>query len=147
LDGYDYGPYGNSSLFLTIWARAWGSQGDRPHVKIAPVEGSISKLTAAIDPRRPIYRDAFNEIFVLVLSATGAAVVIPVLLLIIGALTSKLSLGLFVAISAAAELFLIFGLGRPQMKPHERVGWALLWGFGAAALGAAFWALVYDPVL
>jgi len=33
------------------------------------------------------------------------------------------------------------------MKPRERVGWALLWGFTAAVLGAAFWELVFAPVL
>jgi hypothetical protein len=33
------------------------------------------------------------------------------------------------------------------MKPMEKVGWALLWGFAAATLGAAFWELVFAPVL
>jgi hypothetical protein len=27
------------------------------------------------------------------------------------------------------------------------LGWALLWGFAAALLGAAFWELVFAPVL
>ena len=53
----------------------------------------------------------------------------------------------FVGISVVAELVLIFGLGRPQMKPLERVGWGLLWGFAAAVFAAAFWDLVYAPVL
>ena len=102
------------------------------------------KLGAALDPRQRLQRDPFNEIFVLVLSATSAAVIIPAVLLVIGALTTRLDLIPFVAISAVVELVLIFGIGRPQMKPVERVGWGLLWGFTAAVLGAAFWALVYE---
>lgn len=102
------------------------------------------KLGAAFDPRQRIRRDPFNEIFVLVLSAVSASVVIPAALLVIGALTSRLDLLPFVAISALAELVLIFGIGRPQMKPMERVGWGLLWAFTAAVLGAAFWSLVYE---
>jgi VIT1/CCC1 family predicted Fe2+/Mn2+ transporter len=102
------------------------------------------KLGAAFDPRQRIQRDPFNEIFVLVLSAVSAAVVIPVVLLVVGAFTTRLDLVVFVAISAVAELILIFGIGRPQMKPLERVGWGLLWAFTAAVLGAAFWALVYE---
>ena len=50
-------------------------------------------------------------------------------------------------LSVVLELVLIFGLARPQMKPVERVQWSLLWGFAAAALGAAFWELVVVPVV
>jgi hypothetical protein len=32
-----------------------------------------SRFGAALDPRQPIYRDTYNEYFVLVLSAGGAA--------------------------------------------------------------------------
>lgn len=102
------------------------------------------KLGAALDPRQRIQRDPFNEIFVLVLSAVSAAVIVPVALLVIGVFSSRLHFIPFVLISAAAELVLIFGIGRPQMKPMERVGWALLWGFTAGVLGAAFWSLVYE---
>lgn len=105
---------------------------------------SERKLGAAFDPRHQLQRDPFNEIFVLVLSAVGAAVVIPVALLLAGVVTGKLPLLGFVAISVALELGLIFGVGRPQMEPRERLGWALLWAFTAAVLGAAFWALVYE---
>ena len=45
------------------------------------------------------------------------------------------------------ELVLIFGIGRPAMKRHEAVGWALLWGFGAAALGVCFFFLVAEPTI
>jgi hypothetical protein len=102
------------------------------------------KLGAAFDPRQRIQRDPFNEIFVLVLSAVSASVLIPVVLLVVGGFTTRLHLVPFVAISAVAELAVIFGIGRPQMKPLERVGWGLLWGFAAAVLGAAFWSLVYE---
>ncbi len=108
---------------------------------------SQPSLGAAFDPRRRIYRDPFNEVIVLVVSATGAAVIVPVLLLIVGAFTGEFDFLPFVAISVVLELVLIFGLARPQMKPRERVGWALLWGFTAAVLGAAFWELVFAPVL
>lgn len=111
---------------------------------MAEQRGSVG---AALDPRRKIYRDPFNERVVLVLSATGAAVIAPVLLLIVGAIVGQFDLLVFVAACVVIELVLIFGLGRPQMKPHERVGWALLWGFTAAVLGAAFWSLVFDPIL
>jgi uncharacterized protein len=106
-----------------------------------------SKLRAALDPRQPIYRDRYNEYFVFLLSAAGASVVVPVLLLVVNALTDKFAVGVFLAASAALELLLIFGVGRPQMKPLERVGWALLWGTAAVLLGASFYYLVVDPVL
>jgi hypothetical protein len=106
-----------------------------------------SKLSTALDPRERIYRDPFNELAVFVISAMGAAVIVPLVLLAIGALTEEFDLGIFVAASIVLELLLIFGLTRPQMKPLERVGWALLWGTAAAALGAAFWSLVFTQAL
>src|SRR5438105_15428627 len=111
------------------------------------MEVSGGKLSAALDPRRKIYRDPFNEMFVFVLSSVGASTLVPVLLLLVGALTDQLDFLPFVGISVVAELVLIFGLGRPQMKPLERFGWGLLWGFAAAVFAAAFWDLVYAPVL
>lgn len=109
--------------------------------------GTQGKLSAALDPRERIYRDPFNELVVFVISATGAAVIVPCVLLIVGAFTGEFELGLFVAASVVLELVLIFGVARPQMKPRERVGWALLWGATAAVLGAAFWELVFTPSL
>ena len=105
------------------------------------------RLASALDPRQPIYRDTYNEYFVFILSATGASVVIPVFLLLVQVVTGKWSAGVFVVVSLVLELLLIFGIGRPQMKPHERVGWALLWGGMAAGLGACFYYLVVDPIL
>lgn len=106
-----------------------------------------SKLSTALDPRARIYRDPFNELVVFVVSALGAAVVVPCTLLIVGAFTGDIELWLFVAASVVLELALIFGVARPQMKPHERAGWALLWGASTAALGAAFWDLVFTQLI
>lgn len=103
---------------------------------------SQSSLGAAFDPRQRIYRDPFNELLVFVVSAVSASVLVPVVLLIVAAIVGGMDFVPFVVISVVLELVLIFGLARPQMKPVERVQWALLWGFSAAALGAAFWELV-----
>lgn len=108
---------------------------------------SQRKLSSALDPRTRIYRDPFTELVVFVVSAVGAAVIAPCLLLIVGAFTGEFGIGLFVLACVAIELALIFGLARPQMKPLERVGWALLWGAAAAAFGAAFWDLVFIQLL
>lgn len=105
------------------------------------------RLGAALDPRERIYRDPFNELVVFIISAAGAAVIVPTLLLIVGAFTSQFGIGLFILASVVLELALIFGVARPQMKPAERVGWALLWGSAAAALGAAFWELVFQQAV
>jgi hypothetical protein len=109
--------------------------------------GTQGKLSTALDPRARIYRDPFNELVVFVVSALGAAVLVPCGLLIVGAFTGEFGLGIFVVASVVGELLLIFGVARPQMKPYERVGWALLWGAGAALLGAAFWDLVFTQLV
>ncbi len=106
-----------------------------------------SSLGAAFDPRQRIYRDPFNELVVFVVSAAGASVVVPVLLLIAATIAGGIDFVPFVALSVVVELVLIFGLARPQMKPAERIQWSLLWGFSAAALGAAFWELVVASVI
>lgn len=106
-----------------------------------------SSLGAAFDPRQRIYRDPFNEMVVFVVSAVSAAVVVPVVLLIVGAIIGGIAFVVFVAASIVLELLLIFGLTRPQMKPVERVQWALLWGFTAAAMGALFWELVFSSLI
>ena len=80
-------------------------------------------------------------------TAVGASIVAPVTLLLVGAFTGEFNFFLFVAACVVIELLLIFGIARPAMKPHEAAGWALLWGFTAAVLGAAFWELVFSIVL
>ena len=109
-------------------------------------ESQLDSLGTALDPRQRIHRDSLNELVVFVVSALGASVLVPVALLIVGAFTGQFSFLLFVALSVVLELLLIGGL-RPVMKPLEQAGWMLLWGFAAAVLGAAFWALVFAPVL
>jgi uncharacterized membrane protein (UPF0127 family) len=106
-----------------------------------------NRLANALNPRVPIYRDAYNEYFVFILSALGASVIAPVVFYIAMAFTDLWGLLVFAGACVVFELVLIFGLARPQMKPQERVGWALLWGFTAAALGLAFYELVAKPTL
>jgi hypothetical protein len=117
---------------------------------ILAMESSHSQersVGAALDPRTRIYRDPFNELVVFVTSAVGASVLVPVILLIVAVILGGMDFVPFVVASVVLELVLIFGLARPQMKPLERVQWSLLWGFSAAALGAAFWELVVVSVI
>jgi hypothetical protein len=106
-----------------------------------------NKLFEALDPRVPIYRDTYNEYFVLVLSAGGAAAGTQVPLYIAMALSDLWSVGVFVGACVVFELAVIFGLARPQMKPLERVGWALLWGAATAVLALCFYHLIAQPTL
>jgi uncharacterized protein len=106
-----------------------------------------NRLAAALDPRQPIYRDSYNEYFMLVLSAGGAAAGTQVPLYIVMAITGIWSVGVFVAACVVFELVVIFGLARPQMKPGERLGWVVLWGATTAVMALAFYYLVADPTL
>ena len=107
-----------------------------------------NKLLEALDPRVPIYRDTYNEYFVLILSAGGAAAGTQVPLYIAMAILDELwSVGVFVGACVVFELVVIFGLARPQMKPLERVGWALLWGATTAVMALCFYYLVAEPTL
>jgi uncharacterized protein len=110
-------------------------------------EPQRNRLAVALDPRVPIYRDTYNEYFVLVLSAGGAAAGTQVPLYIVMAITGIWSVGVFVAACVAFELVVIFGLARPQMKPQERAGWVVLWGATTAILALAFYYLVAQPTL
>jgi len=123
---------------------------ERPAVRdemIPPVAEGPNRLLVALNPRQPIYRDTYNEYFVLVLSAGGAAAGTQVPLYIVMAITGLWSVGVFVAACVVFELAVIFGLARPQMKPAERAGWATLWGAATAALALCFYYLVADPTL
>ena len=107
-----------------------------------------NKLFAALDPRQPIYRDAYNEYLMFVLSAGGAAAGTQVPLYIVMAIFGTLwSPVVFVAACVVFELAVIFGLARPQMKPHERAGWAIMWALLTAGLALAFYHLVAKPTL
>ena len=106
-----------------------------------------NRLLEALDPRVPIYRDTYNEYFMLLLSAGGAVAGTQVPLYIIMAITGLWGLVPFVAACIVFELVVIFGLARPQMKPHERVGWVLLWSFTTGVLAVCFYELVAKPTL
>jgi hypothetical protein len=113
----------------------------------AMAEGQRNRLLVALDPRQPIYRDAYNEYFVMVLSAGGAAAGTQVPLYIVMAITGLWSVVPFVLACVAFELIVIFGLARPQMKPAERAGWVALWASTTAALAVCFYYLVAEPTL
>jgi uncharacterized protein len=110
-------------------------------------EEARHRMREGLDPRTRIQRDPFNEYFVFSLSATGAAVIAPVLLYIVMAITGIWDWYVFVAAAVVIELVLIFGIGRPAMKRHEAVAWAALWAFRTAALGACFFYLVAEPTI
>ena len=114
---------------------------------LAMAEPQRNRLAVALDPRVPIYRDTYNEYFVLVLSAGGAAAGTQVPLYIVMAITGIWNVGVFVAACVVFELAVIFGLARPQMRPQERAGWAVLWGATTAILSLAFYYLVAQPTL
>jgi uncharacterized membrane protein (UPF0127 family) len=113
----------------------------------AMAEPQRNRLAVALDPRVPIYRDTYNEYFVLVLSAGGAAAGTQVPLYIVMAITGIWSVGIFVAACVVFELAVIFGLARPQMKPQERAGWVVLWGATTGLMALAFYYLVAQPTL
>jgi hypothetical protein len=116
-------------------------------IRALMAEGHRNRFAVALDPREPIYRDTYNEYFVLVLSAGGAIAGTQVPLYIVMAITGLWGVIPFAAACVVFELAVIFGLARPQMKPKERIGWALLWGFATAALAVAFYYLVAEPTL
>jgi hypothetical protein len=113
----------------------------------AMAEPQRNRFAMALDPRVPIYRDSYNEYFVLVLSAGGAAAGTQVPLYIVMAITGIWNVGVFVAACVVFELAVIFGLARPQMQPRERAGWVVLWGAATAIMALAFYYLVAEPTL
>jgi len=105
-------------------------------------ESATTKLATGLDPRKRIYRSRFNEYFLFIASASGAALQVPIVMLIVIAFTGMLNIGVYLVASVLIELFIIFALARPQMKPKERAGWAALWAFATAAFGVCFYYLV-----
>jgi uncharacterized membrane protein (UPF0127 family) len=110
-------------------------------------EDQRERLLAGLDPRTPLYRDAYNEYFMLILSAGGAAAGTQVPLYILMAITGLWGVLPFMAACVIFELAVIFGLARPQMKPVERIGWAALWSGATAVLAVCFYYLVAKPTL
>ena len=114
---------------------------------ISLVAQERNRFVQALDPRTPIYRDSYNEYFMLVLSAGGAAAGTQVPLYIVMAITGLWGLLPFVAACVVFELVVIFGLARPQMERHERVGWVVLWSGVTAVMAVLFYELVARPTL
>ena len=72
--------------------------------------------------RVPIYRDTYNEYFVLVLSAGGAAAGTQAPLYLVMAITGIWNVRhLDRRLCVVFEFVAIFGLARPQMQPRERL--------------------------
>jgi uncharacterized protein len=113
----------------------------------AMAERPRNRLAEALDPRVPIYRDTYNEYFVFLLSAGGAVAGTQVPLYIVMAITGLWGVVPFVVACVVFELAVIFGLARPQMKPQERVAWAVAWAGATAILAVAFYYLVAEPTL
>jgi hypothetical protein len=101
----------------------------------------------AFDPRVPLYRDEYNEYLVFVVSAIGSVAGTQVPLYLVMALTDLWSPWVFVPACVVFELAVIIFIARPQMKPHERAGWVLLWGGTTAVMALAFYYLVAEPTL
>lgn len=110
-------------------------------------EETRNKLLEALDPRVPIYRDTYNEYFMVVLSAGGAVAGTQVPLFIVMAITGLWSGVAFVLACVAFELVVILGIARPQMKPLERIGWTVLWGALTAGFAVLFYVLIAEPSL
>jgi uncharacterized protein len=120
---------------------------ERGMIPVVADDRQRNRLAAALDPRQPIYRDTYNEYFMLFLSAGGAAAGTQVPLYILMAITGLWSLWVFIVACVVFELVVIFGLARPQMKPAERAGWAALWGATTAVLALCFYELVAKTTL
>lgn len=131
-------------------ARAAGAAWDasRGFVMLSRMaEERPNRWLEAFNPRVPLYRDSYNEYLVFIVSAIGAVAGTQVPLYILMALTDLWDWWVFVAACVIFELAVIFLVTRPQMKPRERVGWALLWAFATGLMALAFYYLVAEPTL
>ena len=106
-----------------------------------------TRFLEAFNPRIPLYRDAYNEYLVFVVSAIGSVAGTQVPLYLVMALTDLWDAWIFVAACVVFELFVIFFIARPQMKPNERVMWAALWAGTTAVMATFFYYLVAEPTL
>jgi len=126
------------------WA-AFGRSGIIP--AMAQTQQPPNRWLEAFNPRVPLYRDTYNEYLVFVVSAIGSVAGTQVPLYLAMALTDLWNVWVFVAACVVFELFVIFFIARPQMKPNERVMWAALWAGATAVLALAFYYLVAEPTL
>ena len=101
----------------------------------------------AFNPRIPLYRDAYNEYLVFIVSAIGSVAGTQVPLYLLMAITGLWSVWIFVPACVLFELGVIFFIARPQMQPIERAGWAVLWGGTTLVMATLFYYLVADPTL
>ena len=101
----------------------------------------------AFNPRIPLYRDAYNEYLVFIVSAIGSVAGTQVPLYLLMAITGLWSVWIFVPLCVIFELGVIFFIARPQMQPIERVGWAVLWGGTTLVMATLFYYLVAKPTL
>jgi hypothetical protein len=114
---------------------------------MAQAQEAPNRWIEAFNPRVPLYRDTYNEYLVFIVSAIGSVAGTQVPLYFAMALTDLWSPGIFVAACVVFELAVIFLIARPQMKPRERVGWGVLWGFATGVLALCFYYLVAEPTL
>jgi hypothetical protein len=114
---------------------------------MAQTQEHPNRWLEAFNPAVPLYRDAYNEYLVFVVSAIGSVAGTQVPLYFVMALTDLWSVGVFVAACVVFELAVIFFIARPQMKPVERAGWALLWAGATAVMAVLFYYLVAEPTL
>jgi VIT1/CCC1 family predicted Fe2+/Mn2+ transporter len=114
---------------------------------MAQTQQPPNRWLEAFNPRVPLYRDTYNEYLVFIVSAIGSVAGTQVPLYLVMALTDLWSVWVFVAACVVFELFVIFFIARPQMKPNERVMWAALWAGATAVLALAFYYLVAEPTL
>jgi hypothetical protein len=101
----------------------------------------------AFNPRVPLYRDAYNEYLMFIVSAIGSVAGTQVPLYLVMAITDLWAVYVFVPACVVFELAVIFFIARPQMQPIERVGWALLWAGTTAVMATLFYYLVAEPTL
>ena len=137
-------PAGEGHQAAAAWATSRRSGIIPP---MAQTRETPNRWLEAFDPRVPLYRDTYNEYLVFIVSAIGAVAGTEVPLYLVMALTDLWPVEVFVPACMVFELAVIFGIARPQMKPKERVGWALLWAFATGVLALCFYYLVAEPTL
>jgi len=137
-------PAGEGHQAAAAWATSHRSGIIPP---MAQTRETPNRWLEAFDPRVPLYRDTYNEYLVFIVSAIGAVAGTEVPLYLVMALTDLWPVEVFVPACMVFELAVIFGIARPQMKPKERVGWALLWAFATGVLALCFYYLVAEPTL
>jgi hypothetical protein len=126
---------------------AWAASHRSEIIAAMVQESPPNRWLEAFNPRVPLYRDTYNEYLVFIVSAIGSVAGTQVPLYLVMALTDLWNVWVFVAACVVFELFVIFFIARPQMKPKERVGWALLWAFATGVLALCFYYLVAEPTL